>query len=71
MLSCPRLAATIAAGAYGLTYLAALTYYAYVTAHSLYAMAKPPPPAYVPIYCSFRMVVERTAPLCQQCHWLQ
>ena len=71
MLSRPRLAATIAAGAYGIAYLAALTYYAYVTAHSLHATAKPPPPAYVPIYRIFRTVVERTAPLCQQRRWLR
>ena len=70
VLSCARLVATIAAGACGLAYLAALTYYTYVTAHSLHATAKPPPPAYVPIYCIFCTVVERTAPLCQQCRWL-
>ena len=70
VLSRPRLAATIAAGAYGIAYLAALTYYAYVTAHSLHATAKPPPPAYVPIYHIFRTVVERTASLCQQRRWL-
>ena len=39
VLSRPRPAATIAAGAYGYAYLAALTFYTYVTMHSLHATA--------------------------------
>ena len=61
----PAVTKIVATGTYGLAYLAALTYYAYTVAHTLHATAKPPPPAYVCIYRTFRAVVERAATTCQ------